>query len=57
MHFHFPSFLLGVLFGIVLIVLLIYLMLRSDKDEERLFNNQRLLMDSYPYSDEDHSPK
>jgi hypothetical protein len=56
MHFHFPSFLLGLLFGIVLIVLLIYWLLRTSvKDDERLFNRQRLLVDSYP--DEDHSLK
>jgi len=56
MHFHFPSFLLGLLFGIVLLVLLIYWLLRSSvKDDERLFSRQRLLMDSYP--GEDHSLK
>jgi hypothetical protein len=60
MHFHLTSFLLGLLCGILLIVLsisfLIYLILHlSVRDDEKLFNRQRLLVDSYPY--EDHSLK
>jgi hypothetical protein len=56
MYFHSTSFLLGFLSGIILIFLLIYLIFRwSVKADERLFNKQRLLVDSYP--DEDHSLK
>jgi len=59
MHFHYLSFLLGLLCGIVLIVLpilfLIYLILHvSVRDDERLFNKRRLL-ESCP--DKDHSLK
>jgi len=55
MHFHYPSFLLGLLVGIILIVLLIYLIASwSVKDDERLFRRQKLLDD---YADEDDSLK
>ncbi len=53
MHFHYPSFLLGLLLGIILIVLLIYLILWwLVKDDERWF--RRHLDD---YVDEDDSLK
>jgi len=53
MHFHYPSFLLGLLVGIILIVLLIYLVLSwSVKEDGRLFRRQKLLDD---YTDEDDS--
>ena len=59
MYFHYPSFLLGLLCGIALILLpilfLIYVILHlSVRDDERLFKKQGLL-NSYP--DEDHSLK
>jgi nitrate reductase gamma subunit len=46
MHFHFPSFLLGLLFGVILIVVLISLIFRRCiQDDERLFSRQKLLDD------------
>ncbi len=55
MHFHYPSFLLGLLFGFVLIFLLIYLIyLSSARDDERVFRRQKLFDD---YGEEDHSLK
>jgi hypothetical protein len=55
MHFHFLSFLLGSLFGIALVVFLVYSLLQwSVKDDEMVYRRQRQL-DGYP--DEDHSLK
>jgi hypothetical protein len=55
MHFHYPSFLLGLLLGIILIVLLIYLLFWwLDKEDEKWFRRQGLWDD---YADEDDSPK
>jgi hypothetical protein len=49
MHFHFPSFLLGLLFGLILIVVLISLIFRwCVKDDERLFSRQKLVDDYIP---------
>jgi len=53
MHLHYPSFLLGLLIGIILIILLLYLILWwLVKDDERWF--RRHLDD---YGDEDDSLK
>lgn len=55
MYFHYPSFLLGLLFGIVLIVLFIHAIFRmSVKDDERMFRAQKRVDD---YQEEDHSPE
>jgi hypothetical protein len=51
MHFHYPSFLLGLLLGIILIVLLLYLILWwLVKDDEKWFRKH---LDDY--TDEDDS--
>ena len=48
MHFHYVSFLLGILCGIVLVCLLIYLAYKMVmKTDEDLFRMQRSL-DNYP---------
>jgi flagellar biogenesis protein FliO len=51
MHFHLPSFLLGLLFAIVLFVLLVQWIFReSVKDDERVFRKQKLV-DDYDVKD------
>jgi hypothetical protein len=53
MHFNFLSFLLGLLFGIVLICLLIFWLFRASvQDDDRLFRAQKL-RDDY---DAEHNP-
>jgi uncharacterized membrane protein YfcA len=48
MQFHYPSFLLGLLFGIILVYLMIYLAFKlSVKTDEDLFRKQRSL-DNFP---------
>ena len=51
MHFHYASFLLGLVFGIVLVCLMIFLVLKwSIKTDEELFRKQKSLDD---FSEED----
>lgn len=59
MHFHYPSFLIGLLLGIVLIVLAIIFLIcllfqLSVREDERLFRIQKNVDD---YEAEDNIPK